>query len=136
MGAGSLGDHWNIVARCVRFFDGGRHGARRHSFRRRAQWHQRQQARSGVDVLLIQLQGGMNVVASTKTDAQGLYHIDNAAIGAGPMLIRAVYRGVFFHQPLTPGTSTVDVTIYEPTTNPMPCRFRCASSCSNPTETS
>src|SRR6266566_284819 len=72
----------------------------------------------GVDVLLIQLQGGMNVVASTKTDAQGLYHIDNAAIGAGPMLIRAVYRGVFFHQPLTPGTSTVDVTIYEPTTNP------------------
>ena len=34
------------------------------------------------------------------------------------MLIRAVYRGVFFHQPLTPGTSTVDVTIYEPTTNP------------------
>ena len=34
------------------------------------------------------------------------------------MLIRAVYRGVFFHQPLTPGTSTVDVTVYEPTTNP------------------
>jgi hypothetical protein len=73
---------------------------------------------AGVDVLLIQLQGGMNVVASTKSDAQGLYHIDNPAIGAGPMLIRAVYRGVFFHQPLTPGTSTVDVTIYEPTTNP------------------
>ena len=72
----------------------------------------------GVDVLLIQLQGGMQVVASTKSDAQGLYHIDNPAIGAGPMLIRAVYRGVFFHQPLTPGTSTVDVTIYEPTTNP------------------
>ncbi len=34
------------------------------------------------------------------------------------MLIRAVYRGVFFHQPLVPGTSTVDVTVYEPTTNP------------------
>ena len=34
------------------------------------------------------------------------------------MLIRAVYRGVFFHQPLTPGTATVDVTVYEPTTNP------------------
>src|ERR1700730_17497109 len=72
----------------------------------------------GVDVLLIQLQGGMQVVASTKSDAQGLYHIDNPAIGAGPMLIRAVYRGVFFHQPLTPGTSTVDVTVFEPTTNP------------------
>ncbi len=75
-------------------------------------------AAAGVDVLLIQLQGGMSVVASTKTDADGRYHLDNPGIGQGPMLIRAVYRGVFFHQPLTPGTSTVDVTIYEPTTNP------------------
>jgi hypothetical protein len=68
--------------------------------------------------LLIQLQGGMSVVGNTKTDAAGHYQIDNPAIGQGPMLIRAVYRGVFFHQPLTPGTSTVDVTVYEPTTNP------------------
>jgi len=73
---------------------------------------------AGVDILLIQLQGGMSVVASTKTDSDGRYHLDNPGIGQGPMLIRAVYRGVFFHQPLTPGTSTVDVTIYEPTTNP------------------
>jgi len=72
----------------------------------------------GVDVLLIQLQGGMSVVASTKTDSDGRYHFDNPGIGQGPMLIRAVYRGVFFHQPLTPGTATVDVTVYEPTTNP------------------
>jgi hypothetical protein len=71
-----------------------------------------------VDVLLIQLVGGMQVVANTATDAQGQYHIDNPNIGNGPMLIRAVYKGVFFHQPLTPGTSTVDVTVYEPTTNP------------------
>jgi len=73
---------------------------------------------AGVDVLLIQLQGGMSVVASTKTDADGRYHFDNPGIGQGPMLIRAVYHGVFFHQPLTPGTSNVDVTVYEPTTNP------------------
>ena len=72
----------------------------------------------GVDVLLIQLQGGMSVVASTKTDADGRFHFDNPGIGQGPMLIRAVYRGVFFHQPLTPGTSTLDVTVFEPTTNP------------------
>ena len=75
-------------------------------------------AAAGVDVLLIQLQGGMQTAASTKTDAEGRYHFDNPAIGSGPMLIRAVYRGVFFHQPLTPGTATVDVTVYEPTTNP------------------
>jgi hypothetical protein len=73
---------------------------------------------AGVDVLLIQLQGGMQVVASTKTDADGRFHFDNPGIGQGPMLIRAVYRGVFFHQPLTPGTANVDVTIFEPTTNP------------------
>jgi hypothetical protein len=73
---------------------------------------------AGTDVLLIQLMGGMQVVGNTKTDANGAYHFDNPAIGTGPMLIRAVYRGVFFHQPLTPGTTTVDVTVYEPTTNP------------------
>jgi hypothetical protein len=73
---------------------------------------------AGVDVVLIQLQGGMQSVASTKTDAAGHYQLDNAAIGAGPMLIRAIYRGVNYHQPLTPGTQTVDVTVYEPTTDP------------------
>ena len=73
---------------------------------------------AGVEVLLIQLQGGMQTVASTKTDADGRYRFDNPAIGAGPMLIRAVYHGVFFHQPLTPGTTSVDVTVFEPTTNP------------------
>jgi hypothetical protein len=73
---------------------------------------------SGIDVLLIQLQGTMQTVANTKTDADGRYHFDNPAIGGGPMLIRAVYRGVNFHQPLTPGMTTADVTVYEPTTNP------------------
>ena len=73
---------------------------------------------AGVDVILIQLQGGMESVANTKTDAQGKYKLDNAAIGQGPMLIRAVYRGVMFHQPLVPGTSTVDVTIFEPSSDP------------------
>ncbi len=33
------------------------------------------------------------------------------------MLIRAVYRGVMFHQPLMPGTATVDVTVYDPTSD-------------------
>src|SRR5208282_2408493 len=72
---------------------------------------------SGVDVILIQLQNGMQAVANTKTDAQGNYKIDNPAIGQGPMLIRAVYRGVMFHQPLVPGTPTVDVTVYDPTSD-------------------
>jgi hypothetical protein len=70
-----------------------------------------------VDVLLIQLMGGMQVVANTKSDANGQFHFDHPGIGQGPMLIRAVYKNVMFHTPLTPGTSNVDVTIYEPTTS-------------------
>jgi hypothetical protein len=73
---------------------------------------------AGVDVLLIQLQGGMQVVANTKTDSEGRYHFDFPAIGQGPMLLRAVYQGVNFHQPLTPGLSTVDLTVYEKTKSP------------------
>ncbi len=71
----------------------------------------------GVDVILIQLQGGMQPVATTKSDAKGQYKFDNPAIGQGPMLIRAVYHGVMFHQPLVPGHDTVDVTVYDPSSD-------------------
>lgn len=70
-----------------------------------------------VDVLLIQLMGGMQVVANTKSDANGQFHFDHPGIGQGPMLIRAIYKNVMFHTPLTPGTSNLDVTVYEPTTS-------------------
>ena len=74
---------------------------------------------ANADVILIQLQGGMEPIANTKTDARGRYTLTNEAIGQGqPMLIRAIYKDVMFHQPLTPGTSTVDVTVYDPTSNP------------------
>jgi len=71
----------------------------------------------GVDVILIQLQGGMQPVANTKSDAKGQYKFDYPAIGQGPMLIRAVYHGVMFHQPLVPGKDTVDVTVYDPSSD-------------------
>ncbi len=70
---------------------------------------------AGVDVILIQLQGTMKPVAQTKTDAQGHYELSNPALGQGPMLIRAVYRGVNYHEPATPGTNTVNVEVFEPT---------------------
>jgi hypothetical protein len=69
---------------------------------------------AGVDVILIQLQGGMQPVVNTKSDAQGAFKFDFPAIGQQPMLIRAVYHGVMFHQPLPPGRATVDVTVFEP----------------------
>jgi hypothetical protein len=73
---------------------------------------------AGVDMILIQLQGTMQPVANTKTDASGQYHFDNPGLGAGPMLIRAVYRGVNYHEPATPDKTTIDMTVYEPTDKP------------------
>lgn len=70
---------------------------------------------AGVDVILIQLQGGMQPVGNTKADGQGRFHFDNPQLGAGPMLIRVPYKGVNYHQPVPPGTDTVQVQIYEPT---------------------
>ena len=70
---------------------------------------------AGVEVVLIQLQGGMQPVANTKTDASGNFTFDNPSIGAQPMLIRAVYKGVNFHQPLAPGKDSISVEVFEPT---------------------
>src|SRR5579862_7995128 len=61
------------------------------------------QPAAGVDVILIQLQGGMQPVGNTKTDAQGHFEFTHPQIGAEPMLVRAVYRGVNYHEPIPPG---------------------------------
>ena len=58
---------------------------------------------AGVQVILIQLQGGMQPVANTQSDAKGQFTFDNPSLGAQPMLVRAVYRGINFHQPVPPG---------------------------------
>jgi hypothetical protein len=72
----------------------------------------------GVEVILIQLQGGMQPVANSKTDAQGQFSFDNPSLGAQPMLVRAVYKGINFHQPVPPGRSDVEVSIFEPSKDP------------------
>ena len=68
---------------------------------------------AGIEVILIQLQGGMQPVANGKSDDKGEFTFDNAGLGAQPMLVRAVYHGVNFHQPVPPGSSTVVVNIFE-----------------------
>lgn len=73
---------------------------------------------SGVEVILIQLQGGMQPVANTKTDSEGRYKFDHPTLGAAPMLIRAVYRGVNYHEPVPPGATTANVEVFEPTDKP------------------
>ncbi len=44
---------------------------------------------AGVEMILIQLQGTMQPVANTKTDAEGHYRFDHPGLGAGPMLSAA-----------------------------------------------
>ncbi len=78
---------------------------------------------SGVDVILIQLQGGMETVANAKTDAQGRFHFENPALGQRPMLVRAIYRGVNFHQAVPPGRDTVEVEVFESTRDPKTVSF-------------
>jgi hypothetical protein len=73
---------------------------------------------AAVEVILIQLQGGMQPVLNTKTDAQGQFTFDFPAIGTQPMLLRAVYRGVNFHQSLPPGQNEAQVEVFEPSRDP------------------
>src|SRR5258707_4358440 len=70
---------------------------------------------AGIELTLIQLQGGMQEVAHSKSGAQGEFTFDHPGLGARPMLVRAVYHGVNFNRAIPPGTSTAQVDIYEPT---------------------
>jgi hypothetical protein len=70
---------------------------------------------SGIEVILIQLQGGMQPVANTKTDAQGQFTFDNPTLGTAPMLVRAVFHGVNFHQPVPPGKNDIEIEVFDPT---------------------
>jgi hypothetical protein len=70
-------------------------------------------AAAGIELTLIQLQGGMQEVAHSKSGAQGEFTFDHPGLGAQPMLVRAVYHGVNFNRAVPPGTSTTQVDIYE-----------------------
>ena len=69
---------------------------------------------AGVEVILLQLQGGMQPVANTKSDSSGQFTFDHPNIGAQPMLVRAAYKGVNFHQPLPPGKDNITIDVFEP----------------------
>src|SRR5229473_2614734 len=68
---------------------------------------------TGIELVLIQLQGGMQKVAHSKSGAQGEFTFDHPGLGAQPMLVRAVYHGVNFNRALPPGSTTAQVDIYE-----------------------
>src|SRR5258708_4434927 len=70
-------------------------------------------AAAGIELILIQLQGGMQDVAHSKSGAQGEFTFDHPGLGAQPMLVRAVYHGINFNRTVPPGTTTAQVDIYE-----------------------
>jgi hypothetical protein len=71
-------------------------------------------AAAGIELILIQLQGGMQEVAHAKSGADGGFTFDHPGLGAQPMLVRAVYHGVNYNHAVPPGTTTAQVDIYEP----------------------
>jgi hypothetical protein len=73
------------------------------------------QPAAGDEVILINLTNGMEVAATTKVDSAGKFSftLKDTNPGGGPRLIRAVHQGVTYHQIAPPGTSSVDVKVYD-----------------------
>ena len=66
---------------------------------------------AGDDVILIKLGQGMEEAARTKSDASG--HFSFNLPDNGPHLIRAVHEGVTYHSMAPPGSSSVEVQVFD-----------------------
>jgi len=67
---------------------------------------------AGDDVVLLSLAQGMQEAGRATTDARGHFTIklDDAS---GPHLVRAVHQGVTYHRMAPPGTTSVEVQVYD-----------------------
>jgi hypothetical protein len=67
---------------------------------------------AGDEVVLLSLSQGMEEAGRTKTDAKGnfSFKLDNAQ---GPHLVRAIHEGVTYHRMAPPGTTSVEVEVYD-----------------------
>jgi hypothetical protein len=67
---------------------------------------------AGDDVVLLSLSQGMQEAGRTTTDARGQFTIklDDAS---GPHLVRAIHQGVTYHRMAPPGTTSVEVQVYD-----------------------
>ncbi len=54
-------------------------------------------------------QGGMQTLGSTKTDADGKFHIDKEA--QGPQLVQAFYAGVQYNKMVFPGAPATGIQV-------------------------
>src|SRR5208282_3494825 len=67
---------------------------------------------SGDDVVLLSLSQGMQESGRTQTDAKGNFSVklDNAT---SPHLVRVIHQGVTYHRMAPPGTTSVEVQVYD-----------------------
>jgi hypothetical protein len=70
------------------------------------------QPAAGDDVVLLSLSQGMKEADRTKTDARGHFtlKLDDSGV---PHLVRAVHQGVTYHHVAPPGTTSVQVEVYD-----------------------
>ena len=66
---------------------------------------------AGDEVVLIKLGNGMEEAARTKADAKGNFKFTYD--DQGPHLIRAIHGGVTYHRMAPPGTTSVDVEVFD-----------------------
>jgi len=66
----------------------------------------------GDDVVLLSLAGGMDEVGRAKTDSQGHFTVNVPSDGA-QHLIQVVHGGVNYNHLAPPGTTTVDIMVYD-----------------------
>jgi hypothetical protein len=66
---------------------------------------------AGDDVILIKLANGMEEAARTKADSKGNFKFTFDDVG--PHLIRAVHQGVTYHRMAPPGTTSVDLDVFD-----------------------
>ena len=69
-------------------------------------------AAAGVSVTLVDPMSGMAELATGKTDAQGHFEFDVPA-AKGPRLARAERGGVNYFKMVTPGSTSVDIEVYD-----------------------
>lgn len=67
---------------------------------------------AGDDVVLLSLSQGMQEADRTKTDAKGHFSLKLDDVGS-PHLIRAIHQGVTYHRMAPPGTTSVEVQVYD-----------------------
>jgi hypothetical protein len=70
---------------------------------------------AGDEVTLLSLANGMEEVGTTKTDSQGHYTL-NVQDAGGQHLVRVARNSVHYFKAAPPGTTTVDVTVYDAAT--------------------